>query len=545
MHRKKRISRNCGGCVGLAENYVVFCRQFEIREKESVHVVAVTDISKLRRKLIGISYLGEEENTRLKAVWDERFEESDAFFINAECSENIPAILKRLFDAIRDMGYNDMAGSDFVVAGFYDLTTDVEYEADLSTLKLNLIGAEVVGFAGFAYLGRQPYQDPDMIRSRAQKLAETGNGSLCLVATHPLAKDSTDGWRAACLMLDIARRSGQLVDVFPDTRYNVGFLRYAEYDDEYRTGIQQQIAEQKKILGDNGTEAFLDALDKHISALDEDIRTSYKVDSGFQPLHPELGKEKHSIFRKKSIGSEACESTTRALRDTGENLADRICNENDISLADAKDILQKLFDEAEAGIDFAMNKEAVEKIFDRAAKGCVFNPVQLPVLTESDKLAEIKIKADWYLKECVSNAVCKTKGARIDVLRAAYEELWLDYKKKRDDINRELNNLQRRLNNTLAKDSFLNMVFVMGEAMRCCFSRSSSVDSWLKRFAVCREESDRDYISNSFGTYTGYYIDKLNGGLKTPLDEAEIKALHMSFYPCSEDVLKELMRVDE
>lgn len=233
MHRKKRISRNCGGCVGLAENYVVFCRQFEIREKESVHVVAVTDISKLRRKLIGISYLGEEENTRLKAVWDERFEESDAFFINAECSENIPAILKRLFDAIRDMGYNDMAGSDFVVAGFYDLTTDVEYEADLSTLKLNLIGAEVVGFAGFAYLGRQPYQDPDMIRSRAQKLAETGNGSLCLVATHPLAKDSTDGWRAVCLMLDIARRSGQLVDVFPDTRYNVGFLRYAEYDDEF------------------------------------------------------------------------------------------------------------------------------------------------------------------------------------------------------------------------------------------------------------------------------------------------------------------------
>ena len=99
--------------------------------------------------------MGEEENTRLKAVWDERFEESDAFFINAECSENIPAILKRLFDAIRDMGYNDMAGSDFVVAGFYDLTTDVEYEADLSTLKLNLIGAEVVGFAGFAYLGRR------------------------------------------------------------------------------------------------------------------------------------------------------------------------------------------------------------------------------------------------------------------------------------------------------------------------------------------------------------------------------------------------------
>ena len=544
MHRKKRISRNCGGCVGLAENYVVFCRQFEIREKESVHVVAVTDISKLRRKLIGISYLGEEENTRLKAVWDKRFEESDAFFINAECSENIPAILKRLFDAIRDMGYSDMAGSEFVVAGFYDLTTDVEYEADLSTLKLKLIGAQVVGFAGFAYLGRQPYQDPDMIRSRAQKLAEAGNGSLCLVATYPLAKDSTDGWRAVCLMLDIARR-GQLVDVFPNTRYNVGFLRYAEYDDEYRTGIQQKIAERKEMLGYNGTVAFQGALGNHISELDEDIRTSYVVDSGFQPLHPELGKEKHFLFKKKSSGSEACESTTRALRDTGENLADRICSDKAVSLAEAKDILQKLFDEAKAGIGFVMDREAVEKIFDRAAKGCVFNPVQLPVLTESDKLAEVKVKADRYLKECVNNAVCKTKKSRIDAFRAAYEELWLDYEKKRENISKELTDQQNELNNTLAKDSFLNMVFVMGEAMRCCFSRSSSGDSWLKRFAVCREESDRDYISNSFGTYTGYYIDKLNGGLKTPLDEAEIKALHMSFYPCSEDVLKELMRVDE
>lgn len=509
-----------------------------------MHVVAVTDISKLRRKLIGISYLGEEENTRLKAVWDERFEESDAFFINAECSENIPAILKRLFDAIRDMGYNDMAGSDFVVAGFYDLTTEAEYEADLSTLKLNLIGAEVVGFAGFAYLGRPPYQNPDMIRSRAQKLAETGNGSLCLVATHPLAKDSTDGWRAACLMLDIARR-GQLVDVFPNTRYNVGFLRYAEYDDEYRTGIQQKIAERKEMLGGDGTEAFQDALGNHISELDKGIRTSYKVDSGFQPLHPELGKEKHFLFKKKSIGSEACDSTARALRDTGENLADRICSDKAVSPTEAKDILQKLFDEAKAGIGFAMDREAVEKIFDSVSKGCVFDSVQLPVLTESDKLAEIKIKADRYLKECVNNAVCKTKKTRIDAFRTAYEELWLDYEKKREDINSELTEQQKNLNKTIAKDRFLRMVFEMGEAMRCCFSRSSSGDSWLKRFAVCREESDRDYISNSFGTYTGYYIDKLNGGLKTPLDEAEIKALHMSFYPCSEDVLKELMRVDE
>lgn len=510
-----------------------------------MHAVAVTDISKLRRKLIGISYLGKEENARLKAVWDKRFEESDAFFINAECNENIPAILKRLFDAIRDMGYNDMAGSNFVVAGFYDLTTDVEYEADLSTLKLNLIGAQVVGFAGFAYLGRQPYQDPDMIRSRAQKLAETGNSSLCLVATYPLAEDSTDEWRAVCLMLDIARRSDQLVDVFPNTGYNVGFLRYAEYDDEYRTGIQQQIAERKEMLGYNGTVAFQGALANHISALDEDIRTSYVVDSGFQPLHPVLGKEKHSIFRKKSIGSEACDSTTRALCDTGENLADRICTENDISPAEAKDILQKLFDEAKAGIGFAMNRNVIESIFDSVSKGCVFDPVQLPVLTESDKLAEIIVKADWYLKGCVNNAVCKTEKSRIDAFRTAYEELWLDYEKKRGDINKELTALQKRLDKTLDKDRFLRMVFEMGEAMRCCFSRSSSDDSWLKRFAVCREKTDRDYIGSMFGVYIGYYIDKLNGGLKTPLDEAEIKALHMSFYPCSEDVLKELMKVDE
>ena len=509
-----------------------------------MHVVAVMDISKLRRKLIGISYLGEEENTRLKAVWDKRFEMRDAFFINAQSNESIPTILNKLFDVIRKEGYNDMAGSNFVVAGFFDLTTEAEYKADLSTLKLNLIGAEVVGFAGFAYLGRQPYQDPDMIRNRVQNLAEAGNGSLCLVATHPLAEDSTDEWRAVCLMLDVARRSGQLVDVFPDTRYNVGFLRYAEYDDEYRTGIQQQIAEREKILGDAGTEAFLDALDKHIHALDEDIRTKYAVDSGFQPLHPELGKEKHFLFKKKN-SSEACDSTARALCDTGENLADRICIENAISLAEAKDILQRLFDEAEAGIDFAMNRDAVEKIFDRVVRGCVFNPVQLPVLSESDKLAEIRTKADWYLKECINNAVCKTKSARIDAFRTAYEELWLDYKKKREDMHRELNTLQRRLNNTLDKDNFLRMVFEMGDAMRCCFSRSNADDSWLKRFAVCREESDLDYINSMFSIYTGYYIDELNGGLKTPLDDAEIKALHMSFYPCSDGVLKDLMRVDE
>ena len=192
-----------------------------------------------------------------------------------------------------------------------------------------------------------------------------------------------------------------------------------------------------------------------------------------------------------------------------------------------------------------MNRVVIESIFDSVSKGCVFDPVQLPVLTESDKLAEIKIKADWYLKGCVNNAVCKTEKSRIDAFRTAYEELWLDYEKKREDINKELTALQKRLDKTLDKDRFLRMVFEMGEAMRCCFSRSSSDDSWLKRFAVCREKTDRDYKGSMFGVYIGYYIDKLNGGLKTPLDEAEIKALHMSFYPCSEDVLKELMKVDE
>ena len=488
--------------------------------------------------------MGEEENERLKALWDERFEERDAFFINAKSGESIPDILKKLFDAIRREGYNDMAGSNFVVAGFYDLTAEAEYKADLSTLKLNLIGAEVVGFVGFAYLGRQPYQEPDMIRNRAQKLAVVENGSLCLVATHPLAADSTDGWRAVCLMLDIARRSAQLINVFPDTRCNVGFLRYAEYDDEYRTGIQQQIAERKKKLGAAGAEAFLDVLDRHIRTLSENIRAVYKVDSGFQPLHPELGEERNFFFRRNNAGGEACESTTSALRYTGENLADRICNENAVSSVEAKDILRSLFDEAEAGIDFAMNKDAVEKIFSSVEKGCVFNPVQLPVLTERDMLADIKNKAGRYLKDCVDSAVCKAKYDRINAFRTAYEELWLDYKKDRENINRELNTLQMALNRSLDKAGFLRMVFETGEAMRCCFSRSSSDNSWLKRFVVCREQSDRDYIDNAFGTCTGYYIDELDGGLKTPLDDAEIKALHMSFYPCSEVVLKEIMKVD-
>ena len=505
--------------------------------------MAMVDISAIHRKLLGISYLSEEENRSLRSAWDARFEERDAFFIRANLQDSIADIQTNLFREIRSQGYTALGGTRFVVAVFYDAAAGTLPAADLNAINFGLIGASLSAMMRFAYLGRQPYADPEAARRFVSAVTASSQSSLCLVATHPLAENSLGSWRAVCLWLDVLRRNEEVGQVIPNTRYNIGFLRYAEFDEERITALRQKIIEYEKKLGDEGADMFDTLLTEFMQKLESGIDTKYFMNAGCQPVHPGLFNQRKGLFRK--LDPEPANRTSSALKLTGQRLMQRIYSENDLTVQQAKECLTELFETAGAGIELILNADEINSVISRRSTNRLWQEtLAVPFIGETEEPTQLNEKIAAYFKDCKENARSRVACSVTDTLKEAYKELIPVYEAKKAEMERTLNKMRVELSNMPDKGEFVEMVQGFGDRMECCFSRGQGAaanDMSLGKIVVCREEEDRAYYERAYPTSSaGYYISENIGGIRT-LDDAEIKAVQTAFYLCSEEILRQLI----
>ena len=499
----------------------------------------MTNISQIYQKLIGVSCLKDTAEKRVKAVWEERFRQSDAFWVNADGNEPVNEIARKIFDEISLAGYGTLAGESFVLALFLDLSDGQSLRLsthwDELAQQISFTGGSVSCVIQFGDLGRVPYDNASTLRENAEKVLQANNHKLCLVAAPALSVNGGNSWKAAMLLLDVLRRSLSPGTVISGGK--VGFLRYGEYDHEKLTACQAKLAEIQERLSDRGDLEVRRCLNNSLEELEEDGEKRFIINSKAQPLHPGLVVEgmfeKKKAARNRSVQyNSAREQSSIALKMTGDRLVSQIREAFSLDEAAANKALDRLFAQANAGINFMLDESAVGRalsVNDEAVR----NPdIPAFLYSEQDKFQE---QIGRYLQGRLERGLYEAKKDRVGALKEAYARRLPEYPREKEELEEQRQLCANELGRMIDRQGFLQMVAGAGARMEACFNPVAGTGR-TDRFILCRQTSDQQLLKQYCGN-DSYYISEQDGGLRS-LDDAEIKAIHACFFNLDNTILQ-------
>lgn len=524
----------------------------------------VTSINIVKCKLLGISLMGNpKDSAAIKAIWDERFQPGDAFWVDVAPGQNKEIIVKNVLDEMRRQGVTDLASTSLLVTFFLDLQEELD-ERFLSTFD-QLAGlpdffsenlrCKVPLNLEFGYLGQLAFADKSVLKANVKKLIAINMEhrsvwlQLCLTAQHLLGNANED-WKAAVILMDVLRRHDSPDLLLPvgggyNPNDDVGMLRYGEYNKELMDSLQARKDELIRALSDKGDLDFAAALRADLDALDREIKESFPVSGALMPLPPALRvegriKQRLAVSGHNREFNAAKLSLLKAIESTKEKMRADIQSRYQQTLNQAGERLENLLIQARVGIQLERDAAQMQHLLMPG----IDNPVSItlrlsPQEDNSPNIArELEAERDLVARDI--------KLKLLEAMRMAYESRQESYyDEKESDLNKQLNDTNAKLNDLLSDTKLVNLVIGGRSLPRTCFTPILAGGSAFTAI-ICRDDAGADLLNTdavlmSPYSVSSYRIDAKHGGLKT-IDGAPMKALQMLFFDCNDDRLDDLIK---
>lgn len=516
------------------------------------------NISVVQCKLIGISCLEGKERQRAMQEWDERFQDHEAFWVDATAGQTTMSLAQTIAGMIRNQGIVSLGGKSLVMAVFMDLTKAPDEALLAEIMRVPKVLSKALGCMvpltmEFGFLAELAFGDTEALKANVRKVMElncqdsTQRKQMCLVGISPLWQADEDiSWKSVMVCLDLLRRESAPAGMVPMDGHsacnNVGFLRYGEYDEDKLKYLASELDRIERALSDNGAMEFRNELNMALGKIESDVEAHYPVDGNSHPIHP--GMYVDGFFAKKAAqrGAEpfasARNSTWHALDTTGKHLKEMIFAAYRDQIQDAPAYLLQYMKKADIGIDLESDRKQMEDILSPEPVGLAEPMTPALAYKETGYTSEI----DNYLKAVRRYAGAKARHDFAKALLEAYRQIPdAQYAQRRSVLQQEYTNIVNKQSRLMTKKQLLDMVSMGGELPGSAF-RITRAEGRSAYWVLCRNEQIGAEMDAALaGTMAmGYYIDATYGGLKM-LDNAPLKALQLLQFDCNDDCLDDLI----
>lgn len=516
------------------------------------------NISVVQCKLIGISCLEGKERQRVMQEWDERFQEHEAFWVDAKAGQNTMSLAQTIAGMIRSQGITALSGQSIVMAVFLDLTREPDEALLGEILKVPKVLSKALGCMvpltlEFGFLAELAFGDAEALKANVRKVVDMNcqntsqRKQLCLVGISPLwQKDEDISWKSVMICLDLLRRDSSPAAMIPvdgvNACNNVGFLRYGEYDEEKLQHLAAEMERIERARSANGAMEFRNALNMALGRIESDVEKLYPVDGGCQPIHPKMYPEgfieRVAAQHGNNPFATARNHTLHALSITSRQLKDTIFAAYRDQIQDAPAYLIQYMKKANIGIELESDRKQMEDILSPEPIGMA-EPM-MPSLAYMETGYTIEI--DNYLKGVRRYAGAKARHDFAKALLEAYRQVPdSQYSQRRSVLQQDYTNVQNKIGRLMTKQQLLDIVASGGVLPGSAFrpTRAAGRNAY---WALCRDVQIGAQMDAALASTMaiGYFIDATYGGLKM-LDNAPMKAVQLLQFECNDDCLQDLI----
>ncbi len=518
------------------------------------------DISTLHCKLIGVNCLPPGEGATVRKLWDERFHERAAFWVDAAPGDSVNAVFDRIRQVIMQQQIANMSNETCVVALFLDCTQSLDPDLlqalnDLPGQLHGRLSCHISLCCQFCWLGEMIPGERKALRERIAAMSQLnkqhhGRRQICLVAQPALAPSSEAYWKATIVCLDLLRRRTNPDDVLSPVgtggaNDDVGFLRYGEYDGEKLRQLTDRQARLQRSLSDQGEREFRDAVCATFRQLEAKISETIRPDGNAQPLHPGLFvtgyfKRKKARKGKNEEYNEAQRLTREAILSTGNEIVSQCIALSNAIAEDAPELLRQLLSSAAVGIALEENRQEMRRMLDMGLQR-VDIPTAPALRYNEDGYAQ---EITQYFQEILRRGIYEAKVHLEKSLLAAYNAVPDDsFSTRRAQYRKELDGVKQELSYTIQESAFCESAQRDGDKLKSGFSpRNATIGGITRRHLLCRVRETAQRLSGSYA-HPGLSVSLIDGtaaGLKV-VDSAPVKALHVLSFDCTPACLLDLI----
>lgn len=503
-------------------------------------------------KIIGINYIHGDTANQLRNCWNARFSADTGFWIEANENTTAIEIATQARNLVREQQIQGIASC--VLAVFIDLNQPLQesWHQELMRIPGRLQAAlqcSINLLVQFGYLGDIALAaDTDLLRKQTSLMGSWNARQnqllhpFCLVGEPMLS--SVPAWMPACIYLDVLRRVQQPHDLLPQLQAgNVGFLRYGECHYSRLEAIQNQLADLKRRLGQEGGKELLAELNDSVSALAKSIERDFKPTGGCQPWRPDLeitnpGFAHHNI-KAATRGNyapytAAWSKTTEALYETGHQMEEMIVQQ----FVDAADQISRKESEF---IDYLLRYIGIELACSEQL-GTFLSPADnmraMPGRLDYGYHPEgIAAKAQIYLDRVLEYAIGRGKkefGLRLVKAHKGLNSQSFD--SRRAALEKEQQEVLRRRRGLLSREELCDTFKLDGAHMVKCHNPIRPGGGTVK--ILLNEGPTADAAIDQLVGNAGYQKFFIRND---EWDGADLKCLHAVFFPLDDDRIQELI----
>lgn len=529
-----------------------------------------TDISTVRRNLLGISFLEDAySKERIKKQWEARFSPQNAFWLEASAEDTVESAYDKCIQLVEEQNISNLAGQPFVMAFFVDCTQELSPNmlGILKSLAKALEGmlhctvrAEIqFCYVGKLKLGSKERQRESLRQAVANNSAKTSGGyhRLCLVATPSLGSATSNEWKAAILYLDLLRRCESVSDIIPTPGHgnpneNVGYLMYEEHDQVEFEKLTEEKKHLELLQEKTGEDELHNIMIARRDALKTKVEEEFIIAPGLQPQHTDMIVEDKGGFlgmgnlRKKAIQgkneayNQAVSATRSAVTETGERMEEEIL---ELFRADARKAPQLLRDACrEANVGMKSMRDAKTMLSAVTVPG-TNGGVDVPMLMKYDPQGCVG-EIGEYLRSARETAVSKGIDALNTAMKKAVEGLSEEELDQHEaDLITKLNTVKQLLGKIPSVEKLCSRISTHDDPRECCFSIMGALAADSRKMLLARGKEMESLMENSVA---GNYCERFaiyhpHGGIVKP-DNAPLKALKVIYVYCNDEALQQLLR---
>lgn len=523
----------------------------------------ITNISKVQSKVFGICCLEETEKEKVKSLWDSRFSERTAFWIEATLQNTCEDLRQAIANKIIEQHIQTMAGEQCILTVFMDLCKPVAPEfmntlwgvcgALRASLNCNIAAVLQFGYVGIQGVGSKEVQRANtrLVVDKNSSMPAVIQHRLCLVGNDSLRADSGMNWKAAIVYLDTLRRVSAPANLLPLTadgiaNNDVGFLRYGEYD---KVKYDRLVAEQKRLdtlKGKNGGEKLKEQLDKKRNEILSQVDSRFVIRGSLHPQHPdmEVGDSTFDVKRKKAVKgtnkeyAEAQRETRSAVILTGNRMKKEIISLFEPEIDAASRILEEILDQAQVGVELKSDKSTMQAYF--IGNGRRVSEPQPPKLEYRREGCADEINS--YLADVKAHAIDAGMSKFNAALNAAYERiLEKGFESELQDIQDSSEVITEKVNRMGTAEKFFNKIAFLANPPMSDFNPAAAPGTGMKYLLFRGTDMGNIAANVANNTAMPIYEIQVNGGGIQKLDNAPLKAVQIVFLDCSDATLLQLM----
>lgn len=526
----------------------------------------LTDISEIKCKIFGISFLPEEENNRVLKQWKANFSSRTAFWVEGSEETPITSVAQEVCTIIQKEGFHRFDGEKVVLAYFLDFTQAISKErikemAALPGLLAHALACKIYVTLQFGFVGKLAFANAAVQRANAMQVVaqnieaeKTGSRrQLCLVASPTLELEGGHNWKAVALFLDLLRRQTDPTTLLPGTgdfktNNDVGFLSYAEHSETQKVRLEQQKEHLTELLGEGGGANLQQAIAERLAVLERTIDEKYHIDAAAFPQHPSVQVVNTTVFsnnqRRASRGNYepynvARNAISTALIETANDMEAALIADAKLRNKDARHDLSEMIDQNAVGLGLLEQKKQMlgylDVQFDKHSK-----PMPPTLQYQQEGLVSEIAK---YLEETLAYIISKCKETYIEALKAAYQDMEKEgFAKRREDYSWKVDQIRQKLAGMCDAKTFYIDAITGVPSVHADFHPYLPNGSSLLSVIV-RGDAMLNIANSNDGVYTKTRCFSMNEQIcGTPeLDDAQMKVLSIMFKDCDEQNLLDLI----